>query len=207
MSVRGAAEADAWVRPVAFVRDWLKRAAPGEELIYGRGTRLPCNETSTFVRDLAMRELVEPFQPRSKAGAGYDFIIRKRASALRLGSGQAADRDVGPKFDAPTWAIYRQLKREANLGLRASSNGQLAKACGLETGPQAAWRVAKLVGAGLIRSEVLTAGPHAGWRIVTIVATGQTTLGPPSWEAAKREMRGISVEGEPKAQARREIVK
>lgn len=185
---RGAATFDGpdWVLPRADVARWVARAKAGERLIYAHGQQLVRGETSLFVRELAMADRVNLFQP--KAGPGcFSFMIEKKdGPAPRL---PAMKDDGAEALDQ----VRRILTREANFGRRASSNAELAKAVGLERATQAAWLVQKLLRAGAIKVEVVTGGPDANWRIVTITATGKSTQAPPSWERAKAQVRQETV--------------
>lgn len=182
----GMAGGFAWILPKAEIENWMARARAGERLIYAHGAQLIRGETSLFVRELAMAGKVDPIQRRADPG-GFDFTIQKRQGAVP--SPRPSRSRGGDEADAAMDVVLRTLSRDANLGRRAHSNAELALIAGLETPAQAAWRMAKLAKAKMIRTVTVTTGPHAGWRIVTIIATGKSTLAPPSWERAKAEMR------------------
>lgn len=186
-----------WIMPQAEVKSWLERARAGERLVYAHGRQLIRGETSLYVRDLALAGAVDPTQTRNRAG-GFDYTIQKRGN----GGSRPAPRAAGASLEEASDIILRTLTRQANLGLRAASDSELAKLAGLATKGMAAWRVRKLVQRGLIRTEAVTTGPEAGWRIVTITASGHRTAGPPSWHPSTS-----SGQGQAKAQERREAVK
>jgi hypothetical protein len=176
MMERGGPE---WILPVATIAAWFERARPGDRLIYAHGRTLTHGETSAFVRDLALAGKADPVQPRSPGG--YDFVIQKRSSPVEQ------PRERRDARDEATETIYRAFVQAAEARQRAQSNTELAKAAGLATREQAAWRVKQLVRCGRIRLASVTAGPDAGWRVVTIAATGRQTKLPPSWEGERAQ--------------------
>lgn len=172
-----------WVLTVGEVQNWIDRAAPGDRLRYGGGLSLVRGETSRYVVSLAIAGLADPFQPRSKERPGFDFIIQKRTPP----PGPRHARP--PEEDKALDVILRSLKRAANFGLRAPTNAELAREAGLPGTGAVAWRITRLIEAGLIKTQAITTGPEAGWRVVTICETGQQTKVPPSWERARAQAR------------------
>ena len=184
---------NSWVLPLAEVKSWFASARPGERLVYAHGPRLMHGETSRYVGQLALAGLADPVQPRSPGGIGFDFTVQKRSTAAdAVGSAARAGERAGEE-DAAIDVILRALRRCANMGQRAPSNTELARAAGLATAAQAAWRLAKLHAAGKIRIRTVTTGKEAGWRVITIVGRGpsgdKSTKAPPSWERAAHQAR------------------
>lgn len=175
-----------WVLPVAEVEKWFERAQTGASLVYAKGEWLMQGATADFVRDLALAGVAHPLQPRAPEG-GFHYTIKKLGEAPEA-EGAACRPRIGSDDEA-LQTILRTFRRQANLGLRASTNPQLAKLAGLATTAQAAWRVTRLVELKLIRTQVITTGAHAGWRIVTIMGSGRSTLAPPNFERAKAQVR------------------
>ena len=127
-----------------------------------------------------------PSTPR-RAGGGYDFTaVRSGLKPTRRSVQQIA-------LDEPaTEAIFRALKRAANMRQPCPSLGDLARALaaeGLElTRDQVQARIRKLADSGLIRSEVLVED-GVPQRVVTIAATGRRTALPPRWAALERAVK------------------
>lgn len=189
MGARGARQSavESWIVPLPELKSWMRCAVVNDVLIYGHGIDPIPGETSAHAVSLSDAGEVQLNRRRAEDGA-FDFLIRKRGTPR-------SDHRHHPRVDdASMDVIYRRLERCANLGQRAATNSELADGAGLATPAQAAWRVAKLIEAGLIRTEIITTAKEANWRIVTIAATGKSTAAPPSWERAK-------------AQVRREVVK
>lgn len=163
---------------------WLRRARPGERLVYARGPYLLRCSAADHVRSLYQRREIDLHQRRATGCVGLEYL------AVRLERARTADAQrEAPASDEALDKILAIFRRETNFGRPASSDAQLARAVGLATAPQAAWRVAKLRKAGLIRTQVVTDDPEIK-RVVTIVATGRRTKAPASWErfsAAVRE--------------------
>lgn len=180
----GAPRVSQWVLPVAEVRRWFDQAGAGALLVYAKGEWLLQSETARYVRELALAGLAHPLQPRAPEG-GFHYTIKKLA-AQPAAAARSARLDEG---DESLDIILRTFRREANMGLRASTNSQLALKAGLATAAQAAWRVRNLVQLRRIRVEVIVGGKESGWRIVTILPSGKSTLAPQSWERAKAQVR------------------
>jgi hypothetical protein len=166
----------------AEVERKFKAAKPGERFAWASGPEIPRGETSAYVAQLYRKGLANLFQPR--VAGGFDFIVQKRHTL-------PAAEQAAVEVDAALEAILRQLKREANMGLRCSSDTELAKVAGLPTRNAAAWRITKLKKAGIIRTSVED-GPDGPWRIVTIVETKKQTLLPPALRAIRRSVREIA---------------
>jgi len=128
-------------------------------------------------------------QPRAGDGR-FNYVIQKRSSSMETRAERVRDAEAE---DEALDAIFRALKRAANMGLPAPSNTELARSAGLATRDQAAWRVAKLIQKGLIRSMSVTSGPQAGARVITIVSSGRRTAAPESWQQAARDVRRENV--------------
>jgi hypothetical protein len=169
----------------------FKAAKPGEKVTWASGREMPRGETSAYVARLYREGVANLFQPR--CGAGFEFIVQKRHIQ------PAAER---AEEDGAMERILRQLKREANLGLRCSSDAELARIAELPTRHAAAWRVTKLKKAAIIRTSVED-GPDGPWRIVTIVETKKQTLLPPALRAIRRSIREVGEEEESGAYPRR----
>ncbi|SMF70641.1 hypothetical protein [Allosphingosinicella indica] len=167
---------------------WLAGARPGERFVYCSAPALIRGPAAEHARLLYERGRVDLLQPRRADGRGFDYQIVKRA----LATAPAGDmrEDVLPGEDA----VLSALRRAANFQRRCPTNTELARAAGLATAQQAAWRIARLEERGLIRVATIKDGPEAGWRTVTIVRSGKQTKRPPSARdyAASLDTLGMS---------------
>lgn len=168
-----------WVLAAAEVERRFNAAADGETITYAEG-QLQHGETSRYVMRLYEAGLADLRQPR--VPGGFEYIVRKRPGAA------SANAPSPEESDDAAETILRALKRAANLGQRCPSDRDLAREAGLPTRDRAAWRIRKLVDAGLIKSSV-EPGPDGPWRTVTIVETRKQTLLPPALRAVRRSIR------------------
>lgn len=158
---------ESWVLPLAEVAGWFAAAAPGDTLRYACGPFLVQGQTSAFVRDKGLDGLAHPTQTRRDDCVGFDFKVRKLADAV-------APAKPPAEPDAALEAIFAIVERAAERERPCPSDTELARAAGLATRAQAAWRMTQLREAGRIASEKVT-GRAGAERIVTIVATGKRT--------------------------------
>lgn len=171
-----------FVMAVSDVEAWARGAADGERLIYMRGLA-PARGTATFllIQDYAAGGLVAHLPQAVVTDAATGARETLWSVARKRGGGEAAparsttlagcavpDAEREERMDA----ILRALRRAANMGMVAPTNGELAKSLGLKDADAARYLVNRLVAAGAIK--VADQGPRAR-RIVTIVATGRET--------------------------------
>lgn len=185
------------VATVDALEAFVAAAAPEARFIYCEAPA-PMRGDATWQRagELAQAGLVSTHQER-RQGGGWTFFVRRTRYKPALG----ADPVRTALADAATAAIFRELKRAANLGLPCPPDTKLAAHAGLNTRDQAQWRFRKLIDVGLIEStlayeggipnRVVTVrpGPHAG------VAAGKQTALPKKWAAlqaaAARDARSM----------------
>lgn len=182
------------VAPVGALDAFARTAKPGDEFVYCEAPDLVRCETSTRARELVQAGVIRTHQ-RRRAGGGWEyFAVRTRYKPPAPVTPAAA-----ALADPATDSIFRQMKRAANLNLPCPSDAQLARSAGLESRKQSAWRVRRLVDAGLIESTLayeggvptrvvtICCGPHAG------TAGGKFTALPKKWAAlqaaAARELK------------------
>lgn len=151
---------------------WLRSAHAGEKFVYCEAPEPIRIDSWLRVPELEQQGLVHMRQERREGGGWRWYVLRsKKPLARQLSPQEQALRDEA------TARIFAQLKREANLGLKCSSDTGLASVAGLNTRDQAQWRVRELVRVGLIRSEIVTRG-GVPTRVVTIADSGKQTLMP-----------------------------
>ncbi len=171
---------------IEALEDWLRKAAPGDWLIYQRGPYMLHDAVTRRIGALAQAGIVDPLQPRSETRSGCrDFKIQLRSKAM---SSPAQVNSLSGVPDEATDRLLTILRRDANLGHRCRTNQEMAQRCGLATTNMLAWRLKKLERDGLIRVDTIESGPEAGWRTVTIVASGKQTQPPPSVVALRRSI-------------------
>jgi hypothetical protein len=173
--------------PPEAIAAWLKQAAAGDEFVYCEARSPLRGEGWVRISELARDGLVRTHD-RKRAGGGKVYY----AVRTRKGLPQKADPMAAALGDPATEIIFRALKRAANLDLPCPSDGELAKAAGLDMRQKASWRIRRLADAGLIGStQVYDGGVPA--RVVTILATrhagaaaGRFTALPRKWAELRR---------------------
>lgn len=165
-----------WVLPEAEVKSWVKRARPGERLLYGRGLRLVQGATTRLLANLAAQGDVAMIHPRSKDQPGFDHLVIRNRVRFVTDHRRAAPRTAAP-LDPIMAGLFLKLKEAARCGHRCPSDGALALSLGVSR-DQLKWALRKLISAGLVLTRIVPAPGDPKWRIVTIVATGLATKGP-----------------------------
>jgi hypothetical protein len=177
-----------FVLPIAQLKEWLAQAQVGQSLLYCHAPGPIYGETWSYVGELARAGRVHPSHPKSTTCEGFRaFQIRVLALEAKEEPKPSHRRAEADDDEAQT-KIRQLLRRAANFGRRCPSNPDLAKAAGLSTPAQAAWRISKLQAGGAFRIVTIKDGPEAGWRTV-IFPDGRHTELPPSGRAiaAQRE--------------------
>lgn len=160
------------------VKEWARRARPGEVLVYYSGAFLVKAMPAVRAADalIAAGEVI-PIQ--KKLGPGrYDYSIQKRRNAERQLSagalgGSATARRVGVAVDGEELErLMAVLRRLANFRLPCPVNAELARLAQLKDAEAARYRLKLAEEQGLIRVRVPTPGAQ---RVVTIIASGRST--------------------------------
>jgi hypothetical protein len=166
----------------AFVR----ASQPGNEFVYCEAPAPQYGETWSKAGELARQGLVRTHE-RRRAGGGRQYYLVRTTKAL--------PRELGPQdkvlADRATAAMFAELKRAASLGLPCPSDAELARKAGLNTRPQAMWRMRELIRVELISSTLAYEGGVPS-RVVTIApgrhagsAAGKFTALPKKWRALR----------------------
>lgn len=169
----------------AELASFVARASAGERFVYCEAPSLIRGETSARASELQQQGLVMLFQPR-RPGGGFDFTAVR--TGLRAGRRSLANEALSERA---TEALFRALKRAANLNTRCPTQGELARALEAEgfeiTTDQVKARIRKLIDAKLIESRVVFEN-GVQVRVVRIVATGKQTALPPKWAGEMRQV-------------------
>lgn len=169
----------------AELTSFVARASAGERFVYCEAPCLIRGETSVLASAMQQQGLVMLVQPR-RPGGGFDFIAVR--TGLRAGRRSPAAEALGERA---TEAVFRALKRAANLARRCPTQSELAKSLEVEgieiTTDQVKARIRKLVDAKLIESRVVFEN-GVQMRVVRIVATGKQTALPPKWAGEMRQV-------------------
>ncbi|CAD7335349.1 winged helix-turn-helix domain-containing protein [Sphingomonadales bacterium 58] len=152
---------------------WVKRAAPGEDVVYSVGVR-PAKAIGEAVRALHDQGLVSLTSKRTDSG--LRFIAQRRPDPR-----PAQERKPVPRGrftlgasdgKMTTRAVLRILSQAAGRDLPCPTNAELAKRVGLKDAVAASYRMRRLVADGKITVEEPSPTER---RVVTIVATGKQT--------------------------------
>lgn len=148
------------------LEEWIRRAAPGANVIYAIG-QLGKHATADLARQAQAAGAVNLKQERS--GSGTKYIIEKRRTV-------PAAACTRPKADTADFAtpllreMFLALADCAERGLPCPSNGELAELFELSDREAARYQLGLLVKAGRIAVE-----GDRHWRVATIVETGLRT--------------------------------
>jgi len=175
------------VQPASALERFVRSAPAGAEFVYCEATEPQYGETWTRAAELARDGLVRAHH-RRRAGGGWEYYAVR--TAKRLPREQSpAEKLLGDRAAA---AIFAELKRAASLGLPCPSDADLKRKAGLNSRDQAAWRVRRLIDAGLITSTLAYEG-GVPTRVVTIAETrhagsagGKFTALPKKWAELQR---------------------
>ncbi len=170
--------------PVHVLDAWWRRAETGDEFVYCEALEPIRDETWHRAGELARSGFLR-CHSRKRAGGGRSWFVVRTAKRLE----PSLDPAEAALADEATAIIFRALKRAANFTLPCPSNGELARAAGLDMPQKAGWRVTRLADAGLIESvQVYDGGVPR--RVVTILpgkhavaAAGKRTALPAKWKA------------------------
>lgn len=160
----------------AQLEEWLRNAAPGDEVHYAFGPVLNWqNPTAALVKEWLAGNEVIAFQRRGGDGR-LIYCARRRDPAA---DGQASPRQALPRDEAfeatAEGQVYLLLVRCANMGLPCPSNRTIADQCDLRDAEAARYRFNNLVEQ---RRIAVRQGSTFGGRVVTICATGRRTAEP-----------------------------
>lgn len=149
---------------------WLRRAAPGESVVYSAGDR-PGREIAGVARALHEAGLVSLTSKRS--AEGFRFIAERRATPIGAPatgrSNRGRFRIKPPVRRSAETTILRVLRMAADRGQPCPTNAELAAIAGLSGAVAASYRMRRLVAAGKI--AIAEPGPLER-RVVTILAAG-----------------------------------
>jgi hypothetical protein len=151
---------------------WAAGAEPGAVKVYCEGPMLLQAAASVLLaRELYEEGLVRLHFRRSPKG--FQYYALRQVPPVEPVTPKRVAVPVPDDQDDHDEAVFRLLKRRANLGQPCSTNAEIATEIGLPNADAASYRVRKLHAAGLIRVE--DRGPNER-RIVTIVETGKRTV-------------------------------
>lgn len=170
---------------------FVRTASAGTEFVYCEATSPQYGETWSRAGELAREGLVRTHE-RRRAGGGKQYYLVRTSKPLQ----RQRDPQSSALADRATGAIYRALKRAANMAQPCPSDTDLAGIAGLGTRDQAQWRVRKLVEVRLIGSTLAYEGGIPS-RVVTIepskhagASAGKFTALPKKWAALQRAAEG-----------------
>lgn len=152
----------------AQVEAWIRRAAPGQVLLYAEGPSVDGVEAAIVARSFADQGLVRLLPNVKVADFHYKYSLQRVAPAVSAAPPKPTiDRALAGTDEGE---MLRLIGEIADAGLPCPTNAELAEALHLRNGEAARYVLKKLAGRGLVR--VVRDGE---WRIVTIVETGAST--------------------------------
>lgn len=167
----------------AELDSFVARAAAGERFVYCEAPTLIRGASATRARELEQAGLVMLFQPR-RAGGGFEFTAVR--TGLKIKRRSPAEEALAERA---TEALFRVLKRAANMAAPCPTQARLVEALAVEgfrmTTDQVKARIRKLADAKLIESTVVVED-GVQVRVVKICASGKRTALPPKWAALER---------------------
>ncbi len=153
------------------LESWVRRAKPGEKIVYASGFAPPRMAAAfQLARELAGVGLIDLHNPR-REGGGFEWVARRRAASVEP---PPAEQPALPDHIADK--ILNILAEAARRGTPCPTDAEFAEELELPNADAASYRIRKLVA----RGEIEIARPS--WRerrVVTIVATGQRTIRAP----------------------------
>lgn len=160
----------------AAFSEWVRRAEPGQRLVYFTGLALIQSlEVVKAVRGAAERgEVLMTQQRRSDGLLDYQATRRRNAEPLASSRGRATiadERRDGARTEWETEQLMAVLRGLASRAEACPTNRELAEKALLKDGESVRYRLNLLQIAGRIR---IAATPQ-GVRVVTIVSSGRST--------------------------------
>lgn len=175
------------LQPASALDAFLRSAAPGNEFVYCEAPSPMYGETWTRAGELAQQGYIRTHHRRRQGGGWQWYAVRTSRPLPKQKAPEQKALD-----DPVTRAIFDQLKREANLGVPCSTDGELAKLAGLDMRQKASWRVRRLIDVGLIKSIQLYEN-NVPTRVIEILETrwagsagGKFTAFPAKYAALQR---------------------
>lgn len=170
----------------AAMGDWVRRAQPGDEMIYAIGPAAGDHPATRCARDMSERGLVELFQRRSGKAHCFDYCARKLAvsgrptaslhedSRLRQQSGSQT-RTALPSMETrqQLTQLLGLLRRMAERGEPCPSHSQTARELGLPSPATRGRRRAQYLFERLEAERRIAVSREGTTRTVTIIAKGR----------------------------------
>lgn len=145
------------------ILSWASRAAVGDRMVYGRGTR-PSSDLVQAMRPLVESEAVRPLSKRE--GKEFLFLIERTARPLTCRQRASRGAVSRPRRRSALSLMFNTLVLAAREGRPCPSNAQLARRCGLQSKQAASHQLHLLADRGRIAVEGGTGGAA---RVVTIL--------------------------------------
>lgn len=172
----GAGEAARFVLPAlavaieaAELAEWVRAAAPDDQLVYAEGPVLPRGAAAVVLAgELAAAGLVRTHQRRGGARGWEYFVVRRATRAVEA----PADAPAASVVDDAAAELLALLKRRAALHQPCPTNAEAAAHLGLRDAGRASYLFRLLRDRGLI--EIEDRGPRLR-RIITLCG------GPKPW--------------------------
>ena len=157
------------------LESWFSLAPVGDRIVYAQGLVLPRGTASVLLaRELADCERLHLFQRRKAESREWEWIAEKRpGGSVAAAVADRSNDDSSGLIDDASDAIFRLLKRTANLGLPCPTFAEIADRFDLPNAEAARYRTNLLVQRGLVRFS--DHGPRKR-RVVTILASGRTSF-------------------------------
>lgn len=155
----------------AAMGDWVRRAQPGDEMIYAIGPAAGDHPATRCARDMSERGLVELFQRRSGKAHCFDYCARK----LDQTGKSPADEVALPSMETrqQLTQLLGLLRRMAERGEPCPSHSQTARELGLPSPATRGRRRAQYLFERLEAERRIAVSREGTTRTVTIIAKGR----------------------------------
>lgn len=160
---------ESWTLTGDQVDQWLKRARPGEVLVYAHGPSLIQGAAAARIRALIKSDDVIPLPQRRSADGGFDYrVVRNRVRTVR---------NAPVRLDAGMRGVLDLLTEAAAQGRRCPSDADMGARLG-GTPDQVKWAVRRLVAGKWIETRIVGTPRNSKFRVVRILSTGAETALP-----------------------------